>query len=399
MAEKAAKSGDAGPSVVDLQSDVRWQERLSEARERRAQAMKEMGRNDGARRQPRKPWEDEATEGREVLVELTAKAEKEFDFLDRMDVLKRVTGLDKNVEAEPTASKPMPGRNWFPGAGERADETSAIEAKPDDATPLDEPTQSPIVEDDIVRPTIRSRTPVDKVFDEPNFGYDVPEAPVSLLLQLTDPPPPPSASRPWLQQKDKVEFEVLAAPEAAKPTASSDSTARNRKRLVPAWIGLAALFLIAIGTGPLVVYSPWQPRAVIPVPPYFGLQPALGLTSPLIGLPSATSANDRRPASDTAPKLRLPANRPRPPSFLRIIAPFDALPPGAPTAGVDLPPAATALPNARQTAPAAPRLALSVIERISGDPTRLVALPSVLAGVSFDAIQPVPRPVLVPLTQ
>ena len=384
MAEKAAKSGDAEQSVVDLQSDERWQDRLAEARERRAQTLKEQGRDDGARRKPRKPWDEEVTPIAQRPAEPAAKPKREFDFLDRMDVLKRVTGLDKKGKREPAASKPLPGNNWYPGDDDGPDETVPIDvhpshpAQPDapaqipiveaadkrrdepapiEAVPLDVPTQSPIVGADIERPKTRSRSSVDSVFDEASFGQDVPEPPTSLLLQLSDPPPPSSASRPWLAQKDKVDQVVLPPPETAKTNQSDDIAAKKKRRRVPAWISVAALFLIAIGVGPLAVYSPWQPKAIGPATPFFGTQPALGFTSPLVGIPRTTTAGEWSPESVVGPVGPRSTGQTFPPAFVRHIAPFEMSPLfGVTDVDVNLPPPAAALPGVPLSPPPAPRL-------------------------------------------
>jgi hypothetical protein len=395
MAEKAAKSEDAGPNVVDLQNDVRWQERLAEARERRAQALKEMGRESGASRQPRKPWEEATPAILPSAARPKPEIEKDFDFLDRMNVLKRVTGRDKKAELDPTDREPRPGQNWYPGADDGFEH-----APPVDAPPKNAPDQTPAESDEIVPPKLRAQRSVDAVFNEPIFEQDVPEAPVSLLLQITEPAPPSSTLRPWLERQDDVIVDEVSVPNEAPIEAFDDKASSAKKWILPGWVSIAALVLVAIAAGPLSVYAPWQQKAIGPASPVFGLQPAFGLTAPLVGFPQTISATDWRPASIVPPNGPLGMKQALPPKFVRVIAPFDILPQfGSPEAGANLPTPAVPIPDVPRTAPTAPRLTLTMFERIWGDPASLVALPPVLAGVSLDSIKPVRRPKMVPLTQ
>jgi hypothetical protein len=388
MAEKAVNSDESERGVVDLQNDARWQERLAVARERRARALKDTDREDSPSRQPRKPWEETTPASLPSTARPKSGIKKDFDFLDRMSVLKRVTGRDTKAEIDASDRAPQPGQNWYPGAGDGIDQTPAV-----DVPKTHNPKQNPAEAEMNVRPKAGSQTPVDAIFDEPTFEQNIPEAPVSLLLQPTEPAPPSSQSRPWLaRQDDDIEVK-MSVPIDAPIMVSDGSASKAKRRSVPGWISVAALALVAIAVGPLSVYAPWQERAIGPASPLFGLEPALGHTSPLIGFPQATSATNWRPASNIPPIGPLRIKPSLPPKFLRVITPFDILPQfGANATGAKFPPPAVVTPVVPRTAPVSPRLTLSMFERISGDPTRLVALPLVLAGVSFDAIKPVPRP-------
>ncbi|MGI9393716.1 MAG: hypothetical protein ACR2OY_03650 [Boseongicola sp.] len=380
MAEKAAKSENSEPGVVNLRDDERWQERLAEARERRAQSLKEMGRDDQSSRKPRKPWEDEASAGQQSDAALT-ETKKKFDFLDRVNTLKRVTGRETDLND----LEPQPGRNWYPGADDNSGEIA-----PTNTAPSELPIQE--TREDI--DAARDRPPIDNIFDDPNFGTDDNEPVISILLDTSEPMPSSRASRPWLQQNlETGEVAVQTAASNEKLRASQEEASRSKKWGLRRWIGLTVLLLIAMSPGPLSVYAPWQTKATGPASPIFGLQPALGLRSPLVGIPLTTSAADWSPASDMPPAGPLQALRSQPPEFVRRIgSPEQPWRPRAVTIGIELTDAGKINSIPSRSSPAAPRLTLSMFERIGGDPTQLIALPPVLAGVSYDAISPVSRP-------
>ncbi|MGI9388562.1 MAG: hypothetical protein ACR2O1_00770 [Boseongicola sp.] len=381
MAEKAAKSENVEPGVVNLQDDDRWQQRLAEARERRAQSLKEMGRDDKALRKPRKPWEEEADGGHQSAAAAPAVFKKKYDFLDRVNTLKRVTGRETDLND----LEPRPGRNWYPGADENPGESAPSESAPSEM-PSQESREE--VED------VRDRIPIDNIFDDPNFGTDDNEPVISLLLDTSEPMPPTRTSRPWLHQEiETAEDDTRKAASKEKSATTRKETNTSKKWGLPRWLGLVVLLLIAMSPGPLSVYVPWQAKATGPSSPIFGLQPALGLTSPLVGIPLATSAADWSPVSDVPPSGPLRVLRIQPPEFARRVGSPKSLPQSrGVTVGFELAAAATSNSIPLRSSPAGPRLTLSMFERIGGDPTQLIALPPVLAGVSLDAISPVSRP-------
>ena len=310
---------------------------------------------------------------------------------------------------------PRPGQNWYPGSDEKLEAEPPVtepeqtipeqnvaeeEAEPPVTEPEQTiPEQNAAEEDEPVRPNNPAPNSVDTFFDEPTFERDKPATAVSLLLQPTEPSPPSSASRPWLKENAKFEEIEMPRPTEMQSSISNDKTDYVRKSKLPHWIGIAAVAMLAVVAGPLSVYAPWQEKAIGPDSPFFGHEPALGLTGPLVGFPQPTSATNWRPANILPPKGPLQTKKTFPPNFVRVITPFDAVPQFGPgNTGVEFPPV-VAIPSGPRMAPVAPRLALSMLERISGDPTSLVALPPVLAGISPDAIKPVPRPETALLTQ
>ena len=381
MADKAAKSDEAGRDVVDLQDNERWQERLADARARRAQTLKEAGRDDGTSRKPRKPWEEETAVDFQTAVEAPTERKNKFDFLDRVEVLKRVTGRETDLDD----LEPRPGKNWYPQAGEMPVEPNPREAAPKGTLP------SPPSEGE---DTALVHAPVDNIFDDPSFDDDDSEPVISLLLDISEPLPSSSLSRPWLQHEDEFEDgDFPSSPAAVQSRVTGDKARKTRFLGLPGWIGLVILILTAIAVGPLSAYAPWQTRATGPAPPFFGVQPALGITASFVEVPPATSAIDWRPASKIAPNGPLSVDRSNPPEYVRTLNPNEALPQyGAASFGVDMPTPAFVIPILSKSSPVAPRLTLSMFERISGDPTRLVVLPPALASVSVDAISPVSRP-------
>ncbi len=388
MADKAAKSDKAAHAVVELQNDESWQERLADARARRAQTLKELGREDGEVRKPRKPWEEESAVDNQTTAEPPVEPNNKFDFLDRVNVLKRVTGRETDLND----LEPRPGRNWYPEADEISDDVPAR-----DAAPADTPQANPPEDDH----TARASAAVDNIFDDPNFGTDDSEPVISLLLEPSEPMPPSGASRPWLQRVDENEDDgVETALATANPRDDGGEAEKARKSNLLGLIGIAVLVFVAIAAGPISVYAPWQARATGPATPFFGVQPALGITASFVEVPVASSTTDWRPTNNAPPAGPLRTSRPNPPEFVRTIKTFEALPQsGAATIAIKLPLSAFAYPNSQRLTPIEPRLTLSMFERISGDPTRLVALPPSLASVSVRAIHPVARPEAVLRTQ
>lgn len=252
MAEEASKSEEARPTVVDRQNDMRWQERLAEARERRAQALKEMGRDGDESRQPRKPWEEEAPVSQPTADRPKPKPEKVFDFLDRVNTLKRVTGRENKEDLDPTGREPPPDQNWYPGADDEWDAAAPI-----NGPPLTAPEQSPTEGNKTDRPKKRRQKSVDEIFNGPTFGQDVFAAPVSVHLQPTELAPPSRNSRPWLQHQDDIKKAEEPSSAEAPPKESHDKDSKAKKKRLPGWVDIAVVALVAAAAGPLSVYAPW----------------------------------------------------------------------------------------------------------------------------------------------
>ena len=396
MAEKTAKSDIGEGGFVDLDNDERWQERLAEARERRAQALKAQGRTDNAPRSPKKPWEETPPSVRPVEDKPAVNTEKDFDFLYRLSVLKRVTGRDDTEDLGPPHLASKAGRNWYPGAADNSDNFATAPAE------IETQTNQVDSEHKGTGPMAAGpRKSVDDFFDEPATNYGESEAPASLLLQPTEPSPPSSASRPWLQYQTEPE-EVAAITETSTVTvaANSNSERGSKKSFLARWAGPAGVFLIAAAAGPLFVYAPWQERATGPAIPIFGLEPALELTTPFVAFPPSTSPYEWQSWSVGAPNGPLGIHRNLPPQFVRSINPFDVPAPSNEAAvGVDLLLQTDAIAVAQRTAPDVPQLTLSNLDLAFTEWTRRDALPALLADVSIDAIKPVPRPEDRALTQ
>jgi hypothetical protein len=252
-----------------------------------------------------------------------------------MDALKKKTGRDvpkdRPAPQKQTARPIRPGANWRPEDGEALD----IPVPPVARTPESVIAPEPVQQQDA--PEIADKTPVDDVFGHLNSNSADAPVSTSLLLSPADRPMPASPVPAWRQTYE--ETEEIAPPKAIK--AELPEKPRPSRR----W-PIAAGLVLAVALGPLAATFLPDTRPINPPEPVFGLQPALGITSPFAELPATTYSGEWRPRQAVAPGGPLRIAQIVPPTFVRGLEPLGAGPDAGPgQSGVDWPLPAYATPE------------------------------------------------------
>lgn len=255
MADRAYRENDPSKGVFDLENDERWQERLAEARARRELVLKQKAEQ-GLRKPKPKPWEIDAERDRpNSFTPPPSEGGKGFDFADRVKSMRRKHDDTVNELLVPEKEPERPKKKI-------------------DFTP-------PPPEDQLSDVSVVVPTPA---FREPGAASLVaPEAPdiaeiaaryASSLAPEHDDPQDRSYLRKPMEAASEVE-----ADDALSDTVAEPQPIYRRGR--PYGLIFAVMLLAII---PLFASAPASiNRGPVPVSQvYFGVQPALGITSPMI---------------------------------------------------------------------------------------------------------------------
>lgn len=414
MAERAKMSGtEEEKPVFDLANDERWKARLEEARARRAAALREKGISEEPRR-PRRPWEEEgaATDWTPAPTSADGRIARDGgpEFSDRIDRLRALVdpgasepGRPENRDmAASPRKRPNRGHNRRPPEPERA-------PVPPEPAPAPEPPAAPVVStrDPLETPRMvapteaavpdpthgrRRRPGVDTIFEDPAFAAQQAEPepePVSLLVDPIG-PRPAEVKPAWRAALEEIERERdTARPEPQpEPDAAAAPEERPRSREgLPFALALAMMLLAAM---PFFNWLPPVERGPASAAvPAFPFQPALGLTTALVAVPEPSFPGEWRPASLQPPSAPVPAVFAPPADFARWVAGPTSIPaagPGQPDFAVPRPGAG--LPGV----PRYPRSFLQPRPYADDVPLSLGGMPTVLTGISGDALLPPSRP-------
>ena len=304
MADRSAKpEGSEEPrDIVELDKDDRWQARLAEARARREIALREKKASRTPKRR-RKPWEEEpGDDPDEVIIEPLIQdrppGDDRLDFADRLEVIREAES-DSDVPPRKSATPALtpvtedePRRETPSGADHgtsaakppRPEVMSRPKIKPRTAEPAREAREIPKIEParkthDAVQPDAPD------VIDLAQRYAATLKPPVNVTVPF-DTVPPPEPVEPF-----------NTVPEPA-PAPSVAAAFRSRRPIGLAVIVLAfSLIPLAETAPPLEKGPPLQPV------PFFGLPPALGLTTSLVWLPEPTGARDQFFNPEFAPPL------------------------------------------------------------------------------------------------
>ena len=365
MADRSAKApGDPGESrsLVELDKDDRWQARLEEARARREVALREKAAK--PQKKKLKPWETgpgdaEADEDFEIkpIIQDKPADEADLDFADRMEVMRETKEPEVVREAPVSKVEPAPER-------------PRVEVQPEDppeARVHDFSASIPVEDMPVApppKPKSRRRAPVvapnaPDVIDLAHRYASTLKPPVNVTEAYVPPEPvyEPAPAPPV------TEAPVVAA---AAPAVSVERSfaARNRR---PFGIGVAVL---AFSLLPLAETAPpLEKGPPLPATPFFGLPPALGLTTSMVWRPEATSWSRWQPISRTAPLADFSAFQRSGSAGITIAA----------DAGRSLP-----LPGA---VPLETGVSWNAVQ--TPDPA---ALPNALGAIEIDALLPQPLP-------
>ncbi len=267
MSERAIKNQESAHDVVRLDDDERWQKRLAEARARRAVALQEKANGDTKPSRVAKPWDVEQVTLPTIVEaprERDENGEIRKDFADRVAAIRASRSESGEVADPPKAEVPVQERHAF-------------------VAPMPE------------KPALKPGVPAD--LDRSDFGLDDDIDALSVSQQAH------AASLDALP-------ELIAQQEIPEPQAATPVPAlRGRPRGLA--IGLFALALL-----PFLNILP--PKDVGPTPtatPFFGNQPAFGLTAPNFAPPFATTSGEWRPDAVSAPTAPLPVEAPIAPAL------------------------------------------------------------------------------------
>jgi len=389
MAKRATEPGTGHSEVVELNNDARWQARLDEARGRRAEALKEQGREDRPKRMPRKPWEDESETAVAAEKHQRALDHDGLDFHDRMNALQKVL-KDKRPETPPVVATPTraePARNWSPDAENQPLEDPVVRVAPIAPKVSVPPRAKPA----------KTGPQLDSLFDDPAFLAPEPETsiddepefiPISDLVDPIAPARSKSNNRPWLTET-KVEDSEAVIPDSVPEVLSTPVKAKSEG--MPFFMGVGLVALVAMPFFTLLPPMLRGPDAS--ASPVFGLQPAFGITAAMVEIPALTQSGEFVPTSSVAPRGPLALSDPRPPIFSRVLPSMAQgpspqvfeIPDVTRHADVDV------VPLARITLPAF-AITQAIWETLSETTATAGRLPDVLAPVSASSLVPVPRP-------
>jgi hypothetical protein len=299
MADSAMRKDNSTREVVDLSNDERWQARLAEARARREIALREKAPRNVPAEHKLKPWEIDgfSDEGQFEPVEPLLPAAPKLDFSERVDAIR--AALDKpKADPEPQKVDSRPAKATL----ERT-------ATSDPATPPSEAPSDSNIWLDIAEPEPEPKA------EEPQPSLLIAEgAPDIAVLARTY-----AASL----EPERVAATVDDEPESvAEPTPVQ--AARSRRRGLPygLGLGLAVLLLVPFLHRPPPLEIGPQPG----IPPAFRIQPALGMTGPLILRPTNSTSADWAPATTLPPNPPLQAIPALPATFAREIPSFTTAP-------------------------------------------------------------------------
>lgn len=253
MADRALRPDDRLESIVELDKDERWQARLAEARVRREIALREKANGDGAPKPRRKPWEEEGASEAEFVKPIEPILEESDD--DKIDFYDRVKTLRETTERRGDNSPP-PGWVEF------------------GHTPSDIAPEKPVARTSVAERYISDLSPD----FEPVKPY-VPvvresRAPKPAPVVRPDPEPSVQNDGPAFLNSSPATFETPVAPK------------RVRRRGVPLGL-LAGVCVLAVLPFTTEV-RPLEKGPSAGNASTFGLQPALGITSPMNEVPRTT---------------------------------------------------------------------------------------------------------------
>ncbi len=272
MADRKAKTAGIPKEpeeVVELDKDERWQARLEEARARREIALREKAAS-GKTKQRRKPWEEEPGDDADdfeikPIIQDKPADEKDVDLADRLEAARDARAA--RVEAVPPKAEPKPVPRPEP-VPDAEIETRVVPRFKSKARSFDEiipPESAPTVAPAPL-PKRKKRRGGDLVAPGAPDVIDLAQRYASTLK------PPVNVTRPFDTLPQTVE--TSATPE---PMILPVRQARTRR---PFGLGLAVLAFSFI---PLSQMAPPLEKGPTPPPnPYFGLPPALGLTTSMV---------------------------------------------------------------------------------------------------------------------
>ena len=294
MADRAFRDDDPNKGVFDLENDERWQERLAEARKRREVALKKkagLGHN-----QPKpKPWEiEESNNEPKIVVQPPSENDKQRDFSDRVDTMRKGAksknpAPERPISAEPKLKSKTSVDDFLPPAPD----VPVVPRLDRQAKPISQPTSLLVPE------------------DAPEIGALATKYAASLE-------PDDVHARSYLKppSKNAPEPEVEAVEAQQAVTAELPRYRRGRPPLL-------IFCILALAAVPFFAKPPPLERGPTSGPSvYWGSQPALGITSPMI-LEPLIAAPVVLPAGFTrVPLGPMQVSLDKPADFLRTLTPM-----------------------------------------------------------------------------
>lgn len=272
MADRKAKTtkiSEDPKEVVELDKDERWQARLEEARARREVALREKAAAP-RKKQRRKPWEEEPGDDPDdfeikPIIQDKPESEKDVDLADRLEAAKAakpkpvpepVPEIEPEIAQEPEPEpEPEPTPRVVPQFRSKA--RSFDEIMPPDEAPTVAP--APL-------PKRKKRRENKLVAPGAPDVIDLAQRYASTLK------PPVNVTEPF----DTVPREVVSTPPPG-PMVMPVRRARTRRPFGLGLIVLAFSLVPLAQMAPPLEKGPEQPAS-----PYFGLPPALGLTTSMV---------------------------------------------------------------------------------------------------------------------
>ena len=267
---KPGEESEEPREIVELDKDERWQSRLEEARARREIALREKANQPQKKR--KKPWEEDDEDDDftiEPIIQAKPDDEPELDFADRLEVM-REAPKEEPVEPDPEPPRAKPKIKRAPTPPKVRDFDQII---PPEVTPAVAAPPPPAA---TAAPKMKPRRSNALVSDDAPNVYDLAQRYAATLK------PPRNVTEPF----DTIYSEPTPEPEPVPyepPVYTGPPRLRRNRR--PFGLGLVVLAFSLIPLAQMA--PPLEKGPEQPATPFFGLPPALGLTTSLVWLPES----------------------------------------------------------------------------------------------------------------